>query len=84
MGMGEVIQFPVRQRRSPNHYFGGCPFCGGLDGIVDVGPLSWCVCRQHSVRWCIGPKFPDNPSSWIHEVRHLTPLPGRKADLPRQ
>jgi len=72
--MGEVIQFPVRQRRSTDHYFGGCPFCGGMDGIVDVGPLSWCVCHQRNVRRCIGPKFPNNSNGWIHKVRRLTPF----------
>jgi len=72
--MGEVIQLKPKQRRCPDQYFGGCPFCGGMDGIVDVGPVSWCVCRRHRVRWCIGSKIPDNPDSWIYEVRRLTPL----------
>jgi hypothetical protein len=72
--MGEVIQFKPKQRRCPDQYFGGCPFCGGMDGIVDVGRVSWCVCRRHRVRWCIGPKIPDNPDSWIYEVKRLTPF----------
>ena len=69
--MGEVIQFPARHRRQADRYFGGCPFCGGLDGIVDAGSASWCVCQRHHVRWRIGPKTPDNQESWKYKIKGL-------------
>lgn len=36
------------------HYFGGCPECGGTDGYVNVGRAHWFFCDAHQTRWCAG------------------------------
>jgi hypothetical protein len=29
-------------------YFGGCPKCGGSDGLYNVGRANWFVCHSQS------------------------------------
>ena len=69
--MGQVVQFPAKQRHRADRYFGGCPYCGSMDGIVDAGSLSWCVCHRHRVRWRIGPVTSDSPNSWKYAIKRL-------------
>jgi hypothetical protein len=35
-------------------HFGGCPECGGMDGIINIGPSHWLRCNQHKVTWSVG------------------------------
>lgn len=72
--MGEIIRFPARQKHRADKYFGGCPYCGGLDGMIDAGPVSWCVCQAHRVRWSIGPNVAYDPDSWIYRIKRLREL----------
>jgi hypothetical protein len=72
--MGDVVQFPAGQRHRADRHFGGCPYCGGMDGQVDVGRLSWCVCQRHKVRWCIGSGNEDSPNNWKYKIRRLLPF----------
>ena len=72
--MGQVVQFPSLQRHRADRYFGGCPYCGSMDGIVDAGSLSWCVCHRHRVRWQIGPRNPDSPNAFKYLIKRLAPF----------
>ena len=49
--------------RVPRH-FGDCPYCGGNDGYINVGPNHWFVCRTHKVKWKAGK---DNFPGWRSE-----------------
>jgi len=44
-------QEPVK---NTEHYFGGCPECGGQSGYLNVGGNHWAVCDAHKVKWPIG------------------------------
>ena len=46
-------------------YFGGCPKCGGSDGLYNVGRANWFVCHTHKVRWTVGSNI---LSSWRYET----------------
>jgi hypothetical protein len=45
--------------------FGGCPQCGGTDGIVNIGRSHWLHCSEHKVKWWVGSNLFD---SWRHET----------------
>ncbi len=47
------------------HYFGGCPECGGQDGYTNVGRSHLVFCIAHRTMWCIGVNL---FSSWQHET----------------
>ncbi len=47
------------------HYFGGCPECGGQDGYTNVGRSHWVFCKAHRTMWCIGWNL---FSSWQYET----------------
>ncbi len=47
------------------HYFGGCPECGGQDGYTNVGKAHWAFCIAHRTMWCIGWNL---FSSWQYET----------------
>ena len=34
--------------------FGGCPYCGGYDRILNIERDHWGMCRTHQVKWDIG------------------------------
>src|SRR5262245_38384704 len=36
------------------NYFGGCPECGKLDNILNVGRDHWAVCQTHMAKWRVG------------------------------
>ena len=35
-------------------YFGGCPECGKLDNVLNVGRDHWAVCHTHMAKWNFG------------------------------
>lgn len=37
-----------------DHYFGGCPECGGMDGMANAGKAHWFYCKQHKTMWTPG------------------------------
>ena len=48
--MDNVVAFP-----KIDPHFGGCPKCGGNDGIYYANIKSeWMVCNKHRVKWWIG------------------------------
>jgi len=36
------------------HYFGGCPKCGGVDGMTNVYKTHVFFCKQHKTMWSPG------------------------------
>ena len=34
--------------------FGGYPYCGGYDGILNIEREHWGICRRHQAKWHIG------------------------------
>ena len=42
------------EKRASEHYFGGCPECGGNDGFVNIGKLHYFVCDTHKTKWWVG------------------------------
>ena len=70
-------------RRGPvivnaNPYDGSCPHCGDADGMLNVGPDHWVVCRAHKTKWRIGSNL---YSSW-REDRNATRFSCLKASPP--
>ncbi len=45
-------------------YFGGCPFCGGSRGYLNIGPQQWFFCEEHSTKWLVEENL---FSSWKEE-----------------
>lgn len=45
--------------------FGGCPECGGFDGIFHVGKTHFGVCHAHKTRWNFGTNI---LSEWRHQT----------------
>lgn len=45
--------------------FGGCPQCGGHDGVFNAGRGHWFVCHEHRTRWFVGSNL---FSSWKLET----------------
>jgi hypothetical protein len=43
-----------QEQRSSAAHFGGCPECGGMDGIINIGSSHWLRCDRHKVMWCVG------------------------------
>lgn len=37
-----------------DHYDGGCPVCGGVDGMANVGRTHWYYCLEHKKKWSPG------------------------------
>ena len=42
------------EKRASEHYWGGCPECGGNDGFVNVERTHWFVCDAHKTKWDVG------------------------------
>ena len=42
------------ENKASEHYFGGCPECGGNDGFVNVERTHWFVCDAHKTKWNVG------------------------------
>ncbi len=52
-------------RTQSDHYFGGCPECGGTDGYMNVERVHFFVCDKHKTKWRIGENL---FSSWHEET----------------
>ena len=50
--MRNVIKFPLPDANA--ECFGGCPECGCVANIWNVGRAHWAVCHRHKVKWYIG------------------------------
>lgn len=44
---------PVR-KATTHHPDGGCPICGGNDGMANVGKQHWHYCSKHKMKWSSG------------------------------
>lgn len=61
---------------SDAHLFGGCPACGRLTGILNVGASHWGYCGRHRLRWWVGSDlFPgwrrQDPGEWTRNAFYL-------------
>ena len=54
-----------REEKNFVAYCGGCPHCGGHDGMVNVGRSHWLRCEEHKVKWCLGSNL---FSSWRYQT----------------
>jgi hypothetical protein len=45
-------------------YEGGCPECGGMHNVLNVGRVHWAVCHDHKTKWSPGENL---YSSWRDE-----------------
>lgn len=54
-----------KRKFQSENYFGGCPECGGSDGVRNVGRVHWCFCSTHGLKWAIGSNL---FSSWHNET----------------
>jgi hypothetical protein len=50
--MSNVIRFRVPDANA--EVFGGCPSCGCVDNIWNIGRDHWAVCHLHKTKWYIG------------------------------
>ena len=59
----KILTFPSRNAHpdtlanpagTVEHYFGGCPVCGGNDGYLNIRATHICVCDAHQTCWQIG------------------------------
>jgi hypothetical protein len=75
------------------HYFGGCPECGGNDGYLNIRSTHICVCDAHLTCWQIGANLfscwhEENEAIWakneakLNAYRVVDPLP-MDAAVPR-
>lgn len=53
------------QRLEQASFLGGCPKCGGADGLLNIFKDEWAVCRQHGFKWWVG-------RNWFSEWTHQT------------
>ncbi|MBZ5496654.1 MAG: hypothetical protein LAP85_09640 [Acidobacteriia bacterium] len=63
--MGNLIQFPNIDRSKIAEWEGGCPKCGGVDGLLNIGPDHFCVCHKHKAKWYRGSNL---LSGWQQET----------------
>ena len=49
-----VIDLAGRRPVTTEHYFGGCPKCGDMDGFLNLGREHWFFCDKHKTKWCAG------------------------------
>ena len=51
-----VVPFPKTETDTvtTDQYFGGCPYCGGNDGYLNVERGHWFMCDRHKTKWCAG------------------------------
>lgn len=61
---------------SDSDLFGGCPVCGVLTGIMNVGAVHWGYCGRHRHRWWVGTDlFADwrrqDAQEWARNAFHL-------------
>jgi hypothetical protein len=54
-----------REEKNFVAHFGGCPHCGEMDGIVNVGRGHWLRCDRHEIKWYVGSNLFD---SWRHQT----------------
>ena len=40
--------------KNTEYYFGACPKCGGVDGMLNVGRNHWFYCEKHGLCWSGG------------------------------
>lgn len=56
--------------------FGGCPYCGGYDRILNIERVHWMMCRTHQVKWDIGSNLfsgwrGETEEQWIRNTYEL-------------
>jgi hypothetical protein len=61
--MTDSMDAAPQLQEEPDH-FGGCPFCGGSRGFLNIGSKHWFFCEEHATRWCAGENL---FSSWRDE-----------------
>lgn len=44
-----VVPFPLNRRREMT----GCPHCGTVSDVWQIGRLLWAYCRAHGLRWVV-------------------------------
>ena len=44
----------MTETMTPDDYFGGCPECGGSDGLLYSGRDNWFFCDSHLTKWWVG------------------------------
>jgi len=71
-GVGRVVAF----RRRVLDRFGGCPECGHVTGLANIGRSHWLYCGYHGTKWFAGyglfrPSERESPSLWLANARLL-------------
>jgi hypothetical protein len=66
----------VVPRPTTDEYFGGCPVCGRVDRLLNVGADHWFVCDADLTRWWIGTNLfstwrEDTPETWARNADDL-------------
>lgn len=56
--------------------FGGCPQCGHVTGLANIGRSHWLYCAHHEMKWFAGyalfrPSMDDTPGQWLANARRL-------------
>jgi hypothetical protein len=58
-------------------FFGGCPHCGGMNYVLNVGRDHWVTCDRHKTKWKIGSNLfsswqNETEADWTRNSYHLT------------